>query len=179
VIKKPFHPMFRNPVVAELRELLSQNEVHMFDVLEAAWHILDEGAYELYERGADAQATELAVIAEDIAVRIEEMAEEVLGEREEPEGSEFERSGREIEQTSIEDDLVSAYAAWLRFENGHPPYPFAFDSREDFVDTLRRIAHHHPSHHQPLDPSVTDEQLIEAARDAYEDRVRKLRAFGY
>jgi len=177
--KKSFHPMMQNPVMMHLREVLSPNEVLMFDVLEGAWRQLDEGADELYERGAESQAIELSVIAEDIAGRIEEMAEEVLGEREEPEGSEFERSGEEVEQISMEDDLVSAYAAWLRFENGYQPYPFCFENREDFVDTLRHIAHHHPSSGQPLDPSVTDEQLIEAAKDAYEDQLRRRRALGY
>lgn len=176
---KSFHPLMQNPVVEHLREILSPNEVLMFDVLEAAWRLLDEGAAELYDRGADSQATELAVIAEDIANKIEEMAEEVLGEREEPEGSGFELSGKEVEQISMEDDLVSAYAAWLRFEKGYQPYPFCFESREDFIDTLRHIAHHHPSLGQPLKESVTDEQLIEAARDAYEDQLRKRRALGY
>jgi hypothetical protein len=97
------------------------------------------------------------------------MAEEVLGERDEPECSDLELSGREIEQISLEDDLADAFAEWVRLSHGE--YVQRFEDRRSFVDLLRDISHYHPSGGQALDPSVTDQQLFDAARDAYTNQL--------
>jgi len=52
--------MLRNPVVESLRELLSWPEVRMLNALEAAYRLLDAESDNLYEAGAEAQATELS-----------------------------------------------------------------------------------------------------------------------
>jgi len=167
----------RNPVIAELAEKLSWPEVRMLNALEAAYLLLDREADNLYEAGAEAQAIELSVFAEDIVGRIEEIAEEVLGERDEPEGSELELSGRETEQSSLEADLADAYHDWIVFSSGDVPMRH-FESREEFIELLRHIAHYHPSLGRPLDPAVTDEQLLDAARDSYEEYRRRWKVTG-
>ena len=166
--------MLRNPVVESLRELLSWPEVRMLNALEAAYRLLDAESDNLYEAGAEAQATELSVVAEDIVGRIEEIAEEVLGEREDPEGGDLELSGREVEQISLESDLANVYADWLRFSRGERPLR-SFESRDEFIAILRHVAHVHPSLGHPLDPSVTNQQLFEAAQDAYDSIVSRRR----
>lgn len=156
----------RNPVEPDLRAILSDQDVLMLDALEAAWRILEAASEALRIRGAHARADDLDAFTVMLQEHAEHVAEEVLsGVSEEPlEGGELELSGREIEAESLEEGLAIVYADWIEYlETGDSSRFRVPDDQRTLAEILRHVA-------MPT-RKVTDWQLIEAARDAYDQRV--------
>ena len=163
--------MRRNPVVPELAAQLSESEVRMLNALESAWRILSAASEGLHEKGAHNQADVLDEFAEPIAAVMEDIATEMLEEGTEREGGELEQSGIEIEYASLEEDFAMIYRDWLDYLEGRGMREFD----GDLASVLRHAATYHPTMRQPLKEGITDDQLIDAAQDAYEDQNRRRR----
>lgn len=166
----------KNPVKAHLSSMLSNADVRMFNALEASYDVLLSVADGLREDGAHPQAELLEGFAEQMQVRVEDMANEVLGEGggEVLEGGDLDRSGQEVEQISIDDDLARLYADWLTHISGGKSSR-VFETRDDaeLASAVRYAAHFHPGYGKPLLERVTDEQLIAAAQDSYNEYLRR------
>lgn len=167
--------MKHNPVTEALAAQLSQPEVRMLDALETAWRILDAAAEGLRQDHAHPQAELLEEFSETLKESTENIADEILGEREELYGGELDVSGQEIEQISLEEDFVQIYHGWLQFLKNPRYSSHVFDSTDE--SALAEVLRHAVTYHmrQPLKKGVTDKQLVEAAKDAYEDRARRQR----
>lgn len=87
----------------------------------------------------------------------------------------LEREGEEREQISLGENLARIWQDWRAHSDKPWGYggPFTQDSTEaELHDILRHVAHCHCGGGGPLREGVTDEELVAAAEDAYNDWVK-------
>jgi len=155
-----------NPLRRPFSEELSSEDVIFLNALNDSSTLILNAADRLRDIGAHANAEALEVIAEQIIEQLEQGLEEATEfdptEFGEPEDEEF---------STLDEDYAAIYADYLARLAGDPPLSSrgneCFATQRRFADLLRDV----PSHYGLfVRKDVTDEQLIEAAKDAYEAR---------
>lgn len=155
----------RNPIVPEIRSALSPADVRRLEDLEATWRQAVREADAYYERGEYDLAAEMDVRAEWLAEQIESLISAVEEDATE--------TDREADATYVPPDpneyFASMYAAHVLEPS--PTQPSARISLEYVAGNLRAYLQETYWSTGARFEDVTDEALLEAARDAYEARL--------
>lgn len=159
-------PTRRNPVSHEVEWMWSPRDVARMNAMEARLRRLEAAAERAYALGMqceaeviDAEATELAARLDDLIAALEEEGEE---EKE--------------AQFSVDEAFAQVYADWLEFQAGGARRIFEPANLEGLASVLRDAAiegHAWPG--RKTEVVASDEQLVAAAREAYEQRRRRHR----
>ena len=149
-----------NPIIEPKRSWFAPGDVVYLELLEANWRNLAEKADLAYELGMLDEAEVLDEAAEQAAQWLDWAASEV------EEGGDLDIYGREEGiPTGPEDELGNLWRRWLKWTVEQNPYE-GIDSREELVRIARNVLTMHPGMRQ----DVSDDIIVEAARDAYEAR---------
>lgn len=161
-----------NPLQRRFAKDLTPEDVLLLNALHEASEVLLSAADSLRGIGSHKNAELLEVISDNILEQLEYSAEEII-EGEEKE--DIEPSDEDF--STFEEDIARIYFDYLNWLKGGPS-----DRHEDSFGTTKRFAsllRHVAAHYQlTLGEDVTDEQIIEAARDAYESRRATARRYG-
>ena len=164
--------MLPNPLAKLFAEELSEGDVILLNALKDASDVLLSAADALRDIGSHENAETLEFIAEQALEHLEHSAEEIIGERDATE--DLEPSQEQFSDFS--EELANIYADYLIWLDGgfSERDDYSFGSEKSFGELLRHVATHHQL---TIKEDVTDEQLIDAARDAYESRLSLLKRY--
>ena len=153
-----------NPLQERFAEALTSEDVLLLNALHEASNVLLLAADSLRSVGSHANAETLEVISDHILEQLEHSAEEIA---EGDEKEDIEPSREEF--ATFDEDLAYIYSDYLSWLRGGPSDrdDYSFGTKKRFADLLRSVPHHYQL---TIREDVTDEQIIEAARDAYESR---------
>lgn len=171
-------PRRRNPVLPEFYGVLSQQDLLYLNRLEAEWQTFRMLAERAYEQADHMRAVDYDARADELAQRLEDASSEVLddGLADEDVGvvvnGDWARTpmyarggeGEPIaeDEPGVEEQFAQLYADWIQSPAASVSYQ-RWDDEAQFVQTLRWIVQHRPGF-----LGATDDQLLDAARDAYE-----------
>ena len=154
-----------NPLLRRFSKDLTTGDVVMLDALHEASTTLLSAADDLRSIDSHTNAEILEGIADYILKQLEHSAEEIIeGEQTE----DLEPSQEEF--ATFDEDLAYIYSDYLNWLRGGPSDrdEYCFGTKKRFADFLRSVAQHYQL---TVSEDVTDDQIIEAARDAYEHRL--------
>jgi len=159
-----------NPVVQEFRELLHPSDVRNLERLEFEAVFYHDMADLLYtEGGMEDLADEYAELADEAMDKLEAVSSEVIGEGEPITG------GSEYEEGftfDVQEFMISAWAKHLLGQRGGPgvsgTHAAELAHRADLADYIRQVLN---SEFSDFRPTTTNQELLEAAEDAYEGHI--------
>lgn len=131
-----------------------------------AYALRTVGEHDIAERVEEQAEAELLALDSLVAGLEEDWGDEV------GEGGDLDLGGREREQISLGEDLAAIWQDWTGRADRAWGYGSRFnqDSTEaELHDILRHVAHYHGGGGGPLREGVTNDDLVAAAEDAYND----------
>jgi hypothetical protein len=160
-----------NPLLRRFSKDLTTGDVVMLDALHEASSVLLIAADNLRSIGAHTNAETLEIVSDHILEQLESSAEEIM------EGEETEDLEPSQEAfATFDEDLAYIYSDYLSWLEGGPSDrdEYCFGTTKRFADLLRSVAQHYQL---TVSEDVTDDQIIEAARDSYESRQEAKRRY--